>query len=619
MFQSQVSRLCRVLVLPAFIVGVAGCGARDDANSNEDTSELDWIQSRTGNGRYANLTNADVADTFIFGASVIKVDDFMSNALNMVVRPTNVKLKLKGTTSAPKLDVVTADSSAEKLLTFGVKKNGSNYEVDFASAGNDLTLRSLINTLGGMYTAGDENGFWMSTGAPTVLNVAQDPDTMVVDLLHTIRQAVVKTDILGNTTLDHYVSDHAGKVTIRVFLKRKKSLPRIGGTRTVAKGKTNHVGFFGTDIAEDSDAVAIQRFALGDATDRQSSVTFYLKDVPAKFTDVAKSAVLSWNQAFGNSGVIKVATAPAALDVGDPRFNVIKWFDGLDDDINWAGVAKMMVEPDTGLVMGGNLYLNGGSVLDLYKGITAYSQRVSEGGMPVVSGTFGGVTFSRDVGERPVIPYITDTSMDYDTYMKAYYEETIAHEVGHVFGLRHNFKGSTFLTNGHSASVMDYTPRAERVHYAGPGTYDKAAIRWGYFGEVPAQTQPFCTDEDIWTYFDCSQGDMGDAVKNAINGLLDGTNLLMTKNVAVDDDVLISSLTGTLENALKIKKLSAQLPSATRADTVKKIDAARSFLFDAKPAASLTGAARTQVQANLDKLHELATKKEQDLHDAGHL
>ena len=72
----------------------------------------------------------------------------------------------------------------------------------------------------------------------------------------------------------------------------------------------------------------------------------------------------------------------------------------------------------------------------------------------------------------------------------------IAHEMGHILGLRHNFKGSTYLTphelaqpgNMVSSSLMDYVPfNIFALHHAGvpyynanPGKYDVWAIEYGY-------------------------------------------------------------------------------------------------------------------------------------------
>lgn len=592
---------------------VSACG---QPAGDEAVSDLEWLQSRSTTTRYAYLEANDLTDEFVFGASVIEVDGFLSNALNMVVRPTNVRLKKTGSGTNRTLNVTTS-SGAETLVKFKLQMNHNRDEIDFASAGNDLRLRTLIDTLGGRYTAGNEDGYWVSEGAPTVKQIQQDDDTLVVDLLHTIRQAKVRATGLGSVVVDSFVSGTPGKVTIRMFLKRKNSLPAVGAARTIGDGLAKNIGYFGTSLTSDDQTNQIQRFALGDAPNAQA-ITFYLKDVPAAFDSVARTAIVSWNKAFDGQ-VIKVAAAPDWMDVGDPRYHVVKWFDGLDKDVSWAGVAKMIVEPDTGLVMGGNVYLNGGSVLDLYKDITTHSQAVAAENPGIVTGTIGNVSFDRDEGERPVIPFISDVTHDYDSYMQGYYLETIAHEVGHVLGLRHNFRGTTMLSDNSSASVMDYAPRAERAHYKGPGSYDIAAIQWGYYGVTPAATQPFCTDDDIWTYYDCSQGDWGDAIDSAVNGLLDGTLLMTKSSILVTDNVLISAMSGSLENALKIKKLKHQLPASIRTKTVQKIDAAYQYLYTAEPDASASGATLVTIEANLAKLRALTKKTEADLKAEGRL
>ena len=75
---------------------------------------------------------------------------------------------------------------------------------------------------------------------------------------------------------------------------------------------------------------------------------------------------------------------------------------------------------------------------------------------------------------------------------------TLSHELGHAFGLLHNFKGSTDKANyvfanedsggnedGHRnySSIMDYIGDVE-MHYAGPGPYDEHAIRAAYTGMI---------------------------------------------------------------------------------------------------------------------------------------
>lgn len=71
---------------------------------------------------------------------------------------------------------------------------------------------------------------------------------------------------------------------------------------------------------------------------------------------------------------------------------------------------------------------------------------------------------------------------------------TLSHELGHAFGLLHNFKASTdkanYEFNGQNtgrnySSIMDYIADID-MRYRGPGPYDAHAIRAGYTGMVEA-------------------------------------------------------------------------------------------------------------------------------------
>ncbi|CAE7712399.1 unnamed protein product, partial [Symbiodinium sp. CCMP2456] len=92
-------------------------------------------------------------------------------------------------------------------------------------------------------------------------------------------------------------------------------------------------------------------------------------------------------------------------------------------------------------------------------------------------------------------------------------KSVVMHEMGHILGLRHNFKGSTFISenclenrsctavHGLSASIMDYLPmnlpepgrEPNSVHIFPPtiGAYDKLAIRYGYSEPSESPTEAF--------------------------------------------------------------------------------------------------------------------------------
>jgi hypothetical protein len=601
----------------AGIMALSGCGAD---SSSEQVSDLDWAQSRSTTTRYAYLWSSDLQDEFLFGVNMIKVDGFLSNALNATVRPLKVKLKLK-TTGDRKLDVVTSDTN-ETLMSFKVGVYNGKYEIDFASAGNDISLQQLVQQVGGVFTAENNDGYWLSEGTPVVKNVLQDNNTVVVDLEHTVSQVILGRTWFGRRYVKERVSEKPGKVVARLYLVRKKSLPALAtAKKTVADGRSLNLGFFPSDFGAtgaDEMTLPIQRLPLGDVAPGKT-LTYYLKDVPPAYQQVAKEAVESWNIAFGKN-LIKAEIAPAHVDAGDPRYHVVKWFDGTDSNLRWAGVAKMLTNPDTGIVMGGTVYIQGDTLIKLYSDLVAFTHNVNTGGLTRLVGRIGNVSFENIDGETPVVPYFTDPKQTHAEYMQEYYRETIAHEVGHVLGLRHNFRGSTKLSAaGHSASVMDYLPRAERNKYEGPGSYDTAAVKWAYANTAPSAPQPFCTDEDLYKFYDCTQGDYGDPVRYVAHGLIDGTMFLAQKTVAVTDDTQISSMQGAYESALKILHLKSQLSAADRAYAESTLPDAMSYMETATPAPGLPSADRAVVAGNLTKLKGLADKAKQEMRTRGML
>ena len=112
--------------------------------------------------------------------------------------------------------------------------------------------------------------------------------------------------------------------------------------------------------------------------------------------DVAKKAITSWNEAFGFES-LEAKLAPAHIDVGDPRYMVIKWFDNTDQGLAWAGVAKMITMPDSGAVVGGGIYIQGETLIDMYERIHKYSLLAADS--VKLKGTLGGLSFSMGAGE----------------------------------------------------------------------------------------------------------------------------------------------------------------------------------------------------------------------------
>jgi hypothetical protein len=581
--------------LGVLLASFLGCGS-------PQTSTLDWEQSRSDTKRYAYLWDRDLEDEFLLGITVLKTKDFVSSALNFQIDPYPVRLKLNPDKS--KLHVLGA-KFAEKFLSFDVGKRDDRYEIDFASVGNDLVFHNFIDTVGGAMTLGNMDGQWMSAGTPKVINIDQDNHTLVVDMEHRVVQVLVTVDPnTGEERVKEVLSPNAGIVHIRMFLKRSSDLPQLAKARSVGDALAQNIGYFPASFKDFGKGQAlIQRFPIQEKG--EETVTFYLKDFPEEYVEVGKEAVLSWNKAFDNPNQIEVKIATDAIDAGDPRYHVIKWFSDVDETIGWAGVARMNVDPATGLVMGGDVYINGGNVLKMYESIHAFTKKASKVKVkPIVK--MGGIVFEQIEGEFPVIPFFTDSSMSLQEYMQGYYFETIAHEVGHVLGLRHNFLASTVLDDeGHPASVMDYAPRHERHKIGGPQSYDIAAIRWGYYDELPESIQPFCTDEDVEKVWNCSKDDHGDTVRYSTQAVLGGLALLEQSNIKIEKTSWISAVAYNFENIIKMMKLKHQIPASQRETALSQLNATVTRVMLAKPHRDLKDEDRVIVEKNLKLLQAM--------------
>jgi len=146
-----------------------------------------------------------------------------------------------------------------------------------------------------------------------------------------------------------------------------------------------------------------------------------------------------------------------------------------------------------------------------------------------------------------------------DKLLKESVLSTLVHELGHNFGLRHNFIASTDTENftldkdgkpvAQTSSIMDYAPGSVD-ELLGPGNYDIAAIRFGYANSVELKDgssksisldkslaeqerekgldrkeYKFCTDEHVQrTNPLCQRHDFGTNPKEVVDNIIHSFN-----------------------------------------------------------------------------------------------
>lgn len=289
--------------------------------------------------------------------------------------------------------------------------------------------------------------------------------------------------------------------------------------------------------------------------------------VPLRWQAWVKEGVEAWNSAFATLRMPSAVRAvlpsdddwPQDYSMADARYNTIYW--SLSDDISSEGDAQ--VDPRTGEIIKADIRMGSGwvwawlSELDLLAANTTREDRLALLGQGVVSGTQPHKRSRRPAGRsrRPTrsmhaqksrhtkipreVPESGETSEgpvqlprhgvhagplllsagqplttpQLEVLMGEGLKSVVMHEMGHILGLRHNFKGSTSIAqnclenrsctavHGLSASIMDYLPmnlpEPERepnsVHIFPPtiGAYDKLAIRYGYSEPSESPTEAF--------------------------------------------------------------------------------------------------------------------------------
>jgi hypothetical protein len=311
---------------------------------------------------------------------------------------------------------------------------------------------------------------------------------------------------------------------------------------------------------------------------RQPIVFHYSANTPAEYVQAVKDGILYWNRAFGKD-VVQANKAPEGVTAPDAKLNIIQWVPW--DNAGFA-YADVLLDPLTGESTHGQAYITSvfgfigkararallRSMLDLAepKKDDKKSTAAWRLGVPFLQMApacqVDPQTFAAQMA-RGLQEVLASDSLTDEAVLRVsqdYVRETVAHEVGHVLGLRHNFAGSLAATLTRkeldewfsayicgkptdaytnklaSSSMMEYTIfkgaaftgwRMRTVNE--PLPHDRAAICWGYFDSTEARDKKmlFATDDDVGRYGDVRRFDYGpDPVVNAYSEMAQLIDLL---------------------------------------------------------------------------------------------
>ncbi len=312
---------------------------------------------------------------------------------------------------------------------------------------------------------------------------------------------------------------------------------------------------------------------------RQPVVFHYSANTPAEYVDAVKDAILYWNRAFGKD-IVQVKKAPEGITAPDANLNLIQWVPW--DNAGFA-YADVLLDPITGESGHGQAYITSvfafagkSRARALLRAMLDLAEAKKDGGKKDGASLRLGVPFlssapscqvDRAAFAQQMVQglqeLLANDKLTDEAALRVsqdYVRETVAHEVGHILGLRHNFVGSLAATLSRkelddwfkayvsgqncdaytnrivSSSMMEYTIFKGAVFEGWlmrqnkePLPHDRAAIAWGYLNssEPRDKRMLFATDDDTGRYGDVRTFDYGtNPVVNAYSELAQTLTLL---------------------------------------------------------------------------------------------
>jgi hypothetical protein len=457
--------------------------------------------------------------------------------------------------------VVTEDLPARRLLaTFPIARQDDQ--------------RVVVDFNKGMRRVFTKN--WLSEGEFSYYErdqVLEVPDSRVFEMRQDKDRLIIRQSVQARNR--QFAENLESRYEMRYFLSPYK--PAAFAGKEEDPPDYRYLRYFETDgqIEPVTGRISsrIARFDL-----RQPLVFYYSANTPGNYVQAVKDGILYWNFAFGKE-IVQAKKAPDGVTAPDAEYNIIQWVPW--DNAGFA-YADDLMDPMTGQSQHGQAYVTSvfafmgrAQARILLRSMEEMAEPKKDDkkniqalrlALPFLSSgpscDIDPVEFAQQLagGLKEVLASDELTDAAVLRASQDYVREVVAHEVGHVLGLRHNFAGSlaaslpqkelddwfrayiagkpldAYTNQITSASVMDYNIfksgvfigwLMRTVKEALP--HDRAAITWGYFDSTEARDKKllFGTDQDTQIYGDVRRFDYGeDPVVGAYNDIAQLIDLL---------------------------------------------------------------------------------------------